>query len=228
MWISEIFYSIQGEGSLIGIPSVFVRTSGCNLRCDWCDTKYASWNPEGEHLSVTNVMKQIMHFSCHHVVITGGEPMIDKDIVILTNELHKENKHITIETAATLFHDEIKCDLASLSPKLSNSTPKNISPSWIKKHEERRISVDAMKKWINHSNYQFKFVISDEKDISELLEIIKLIPEVPKYKIFLMPQGIDTASLKKRSLWLVEECKKYGFSYTPRIHVDLFGNKRGV
>src|SRR5438067_7497385 len=123
MYISEIFHSIQGEGELTGVPSVFIRTSGCNLRCDWCDTKYASWHPEGTEMSVEDVVSRVLQFRCDYCVLTGGEPMIAKDIHILAERLRSAGKHITIETAATVLPRGIACDLASLSPKLSNSTP---------------------------------------------------------------------------------------------------------
>jgi 7-carboxy-7-deazaguanine synthase len=112
MLVSEIFYSIQGEGELTGIPSVFVRTSGCNLRCSWCDTKYASWTPEGVEMSIEEIIAQVDEFGSRHVVVTGGEPMIAKGIHQLTVQLKDLGKHITIETAATVLPEGIPCDLA--------------------------------------------------------------------------------------------------------------------
>src|SRR4030095_13061860 len=124
MLISEIFYSIQGEGELTGMPSVFVRTSGCNLRCSWCDTPYASWNPEGEPRSVAQIAAAVdAHPQAKHVVLTGGEPMIAKDMRAPPAETKKAGRHITIETPATVAPEGIACDLASLSPKLLNSAP---------------------------------------------------------------------------------------------------------
>src|SRR5690349_18722095 len=123
MLIAEIFHSIQGEGMLAGVPSVFVRTSGCNLRCNWCDTPYASWNPEGKACSIDEILRQIQSHPARHVVLTGGEPMIAKDVRALAGEIKKIGRHITIETAATVAPEGIACDLASLSPKLLNSAP---------------------------------------------------------------------------------------------------------
>src|SRR5687768_477170 len=102
MLIAEIFYSIQGEGELTGVPSVFVRTSGCNLRCTWCDTKYASWNPEGEELSIPAILERIAAHPGKHVVITGGEPMVAKGIHELAAAIRGTGRHITIETAGTV------------------------------------------------------------------------------------------------------------------------------
>src|SRR5215204_2290061 len=100
MRIAEIFYSIQGEGKLTGVPSVFVRASGCNLRCTWCDTPYASWDPEGEDVAVEEIVRRVNSIGGQHVVITGGEPMIMPDIVPLCDALSEFGHHITIETAA--------------------------------------------------------------------------------------------------------------------------------
>ena len=97
MKIAELFYSIQGEGKLVGVPSVFVRASGCNLRCTWCDTPYASWNPEGEDVPVDEIVRRVSEFGAKHVVLTGGEPLVMPDIVELCNALKSRDHHITIE-----------------------------------------------------------------------------------------------------------------------------------
>ena len=102
MLISEIFYSLQGEGMLAGVPSVFVRTSGCNLRCNWCDTPYASWNPEGTPKTVAQIVAEIESHPARHVVLTGGEPMIAKDVRLLAAAIKDLGHHLTIETAATV------------------------------------------------------------------------------------------------------------------------------
>ena len=115
MKISELFFSIQGEGELTGIPSVFVRTSGCNLRCRWCDTKYSSWTPEGENVDIEELVEKVCSYPARHVVITGGEPMIAKDIKEFVDLLKQSGKHITIETAGTIAPTGIQCDLATIS-----------------------------------------------------------------------------------------------------------------
>jgi 7-carboxy-7-deazaguanine synthase len=122
MRIAELFYSIQGEGKLMGVPSVFIRASGCNLRCSWCDTPYASWDPEGGDVPVDQIVEQADAFNAHHVVVTGGEPMIMPDMAELCAALKRRGRHVTIETAATVYRP-VEHDLASLSPKLANSTP---------------------------------------------------------------------------------------------------------
>ena len=135
MLISEIFHSLQGEGQLAGVPSVFVRTSGCNLRCNWCDTPYASWAPEGRTMTVGEIVTAVRQFPARHVVLTGGEPMIAPGIRELAAEFRRLSYHITIETAATIAPAGIACDLASLSPKLRNSTPDaRLDEAWRRKH----------------------------------------------------------------------------------------------
>src|SRR5262249_44631393 len=125
--IAELFYSIQGEGGLAGVPSVFVRTSGCNLRCAWWDTPYRSWRPEGSEGTVDRIFEEVRSHPARHVVVTGGEPMIAPEIVALTQRLRDAGLHITIETAGTVFRP-VACDLMSISPKLANSTPGD--PQW--------------------------------------------------------------------------------------------------
>src|SRR4051812_46000921 len=140
MKISELFYSIQGEGKLVGVPSVFVRASGCNLRCTWCDTPYASWDPEGDDVSVDEIVRRVRAYGAKHVVATGGEPMIMPDVEALCAALKDGGHHITIETAATVWRP-VKLDLASLSPKLSNSTPwQREGGRFAQVHEKQRLN----------------------------------------------------------------------------------------
>jgi 7-carboxy-7-deazaguanine synthase len=229
MRIAEIFYSIQGEGLLAGVPSVFVRTSGCNLRCHWCDTPYASWKPEGPEMSVEEIQKKVLGWNCRHVVLTGGEPMIAPDLPALAAALRKAGKHITIETAATVVPAGIACDLASLSPKLSNSTPPpERDPAWTKKHEATRLQPSVISDWIRNYAFQLKFVVSTEQDISEIKNLLSLLPPAPFHQILLMPEGIDSETLASRASWLAEICKREGFRLCPRLHIELFGHTRGT
>lgn len=229
MRIAEIFHSIQGEGLLAGVPSVFVRTSGCNLRCHWCDTPYASWKPEGPEMSVEEIQKKVLGWNCRHVVLTGGEPMITPDLPALAASLKKAGKHITIETAATVVPAGIACDLASLSPKLSNSTPPPArDPAWAKKHEATRLQPSVISDWIRNYAFQLKFVVSTEQDISEIKNLLSLLPPAPFHQILLMPEGIDFQTLAEKAGWLVEVCKREGFRFCPRLQIELFGHTRGT
>jgi 7-carboxy-7-deazaguanine synthase len=230
MLISEIFYSIQGEGVLTGVPSVFVRTSGCNLRCNWCDTPYASWNPEGEQRSVAQILAEIQNHPAQHVVLTGGEPMIANELPILAGEIKKLGRHITIETAATVPPDGIACDLASLSPKLLNSAPDaRLSTTWRKKHEATRWQPDAVRAWIDEYRYQFKFVVTQPADVDELEGMLaSLGRDIPRHHVLLMPEGITVEAIRARAGWLAELCKARGYRYAHRLHIELYGNKRGT
>ena len=231
MKISELFFSIQGEGELTGIPSVFVRTSGCNLRCRWCDTKYASWKPEGENVTINDLLEKVCSYPARHVVISGGEPMIAKGIKDFTRLLKESGKHITIETAGTIAPNGIQCDLASLSPKLSDSTPKegDISKEWIDRHESKRLDYGILSEWVNLYNFQLKFVVSKEEEIKEIQNVIsriegKILPE----KVLLMPEGIDSDTLRSRYDLLIDLCKENGYRLCNRLHIDLFGNTPGT
>ena len=229
MRIAEIFHSIQGEGLLAGVPSIFIRTSGCNLRCHWCDTPYASWKPEGPEMSIEEILKKISGWDCNHIVLTGGEPMIAPDLPELATALKKQKKHITIETAGTIPPNGIPCDLASLSPKLSNSTPSpERDPAWAKKHEATRLKLEVISEWIQNYPFQLKFVVSSELDLAEIKDLLSRLPPVPLHQILLMPEGIDVKTLATRSPWLVEICKREGFRFCPRLHIELFGHTRAT
>ena len=230
MLIAEIFHSIQGEGRLTGVPSVFVRTSGCNLRCNWCDTPYASWNPEGKAWSQAEIIAEVEKYPSRHVVLTGGEPMIAKDIAGLAAALRELGYHLTIETAGTVPPEGIACDLASLSPKLLNSAPDaRLGPAWRKKHEALRWQPDVVRAWLGQYDYQLKFVIAQPTDIEEvegMLARLKL--EVPRERVLLMPEGVTLEQIRARAGWLAEICKERGYRYAHRLHLELYGNKRGT
>src|SRR5688500_13670441 len=151
--IAELFYSLQGEGALLGVPSVFIRTSGCNLRCSWCDTPYTSWDPEGVDLTLDQILDQVRAFgNCHHVVVTGGEPMIQPEVAALTGRLRDAGFHITIETAGTVAKPVV-CDLMSISPKLANSTPDGPCAA---QHERLRIQPAILAELMAGFEYQLK------------------------------------------------------------------------
>lgn len=231
MRISEIFYSIQGEGELTGVPSVFVRTSGCNLRCRWCDTKYASWDPEGEDRTIDGIVAEVLSHGAHYTVVTGGEPMVAKGIHELMAALRAAGQHLTIETAATIPPDGIACDLASLSPKLANSTPLpgEIAPGWIEKHETLRLQPEVIRAWIDTYPYQLKFVVASASDLDEIEDLLRRIDrDIPPHKVLLMPEGVTTDAIRGRDESLVDVCKERGYRYCNRLHVEIFGNKRGT
>lgn len=232
MRIAEIFHSLQGEGELAGVSSVFVRTSGCNLRCAWCDTPYASWEPEGDTQSVDRIVAEVQrHSGARHVVLTGGEPMIAVGIRDLAAELRLLGYHITIETAATVAPEGIACDLASLSPKLLNSAPDGaVHAAWRRKHEATRWQPTVVRAWLDAGyRFQFKFVVSRPEDLAEIEGMVaSLERDVPRDRILLMPEGVTQEVLRSRAGWLSDLCKHKGYRYAPRLQIELYGNKRGT
>ncbi len=228
MKISEIFYSIQGEGKLAGVPSAFIRTTGCNLRCTWCDTPYASWEPEeGESLDVDQIVDRLADFATIHVVLTGGEPMIAPGVEELTRRLKEDGYHVTIETAATVWKDVV-CDLASISPKLGNSTPwTRDAGRWADAHENNRINLDTITRLMAVADYQLKFVVESPEDLAEIDTILARIGSYEPSNVLLMPQGVTQEELDKHSRWIADICKERGFRYCPRLQIALYGNVRG-
>jgi 7-carboxy-7-deazaguanine synthase len=227
MKIAEIFYSIQGEGMLAGVPSVFVRTSGCNLRCTWCDTPYTSWKPEGRDLPLDVILAQARGHQSTHVVVTGGEPMIVEDIVPLTQALKDSGMHVTIETAGTV-HQPVACDLMSISPKLANSTPRDREAGrWAAQHDRLRYQPGVLKKLMADYAHQLKFVVAAPEDLGEIEHILEE-TGADRSNVVLMPEGTDAATLRERGRWLADICKRERFRYGPRLHIDLYGNQRGV
>ncbi len=224
--ISEIYASIQGEGLLTGTPSVFARTSGCNLRCWFCDTPFASWQPEGDFFDAQQVAQQILLLPPNHVVITGGEPMIFPSLPALCELLYQAQRHITIETAGTIFQP-VHCDLMSISPKLSSSAPRSAG-AWPRRHESRRKRMDVLKLLISQYVYQLKFVVDSIEDANEVLAFLDELKDFDGQRVLLMPQGTSKPDLEQRANWLVPWCQSHGVSFCPRAHIEWFGNCRGT
>ena len=228
MRISEIFHSLQGEGILAGVPSVFVRTSGCNLRCWYCDTPYTSWAPEGVEMSVAAVAEAVLRHRTRHVVVTGGEPLLAPDLPELLARLADAGRHITVETAATVFRP-IHCDLASLSPKLSNSAPRDREGGrFLAMHEAARWRPDVIREFLKHHECQIKFVVDAPSDMEEIDGMLAELPPIPADRILLMPQGVTREELASRSAWLATLCLDRGWRFCPRLHIDLYGHTRGT
>jgi 7-carboxy-7-deazaguanine synthase len=222
--ISEIFYSLQGEGFLAGVPSVFVRLAGCPLRCRWCDTKYA-WNPAvGEKLAISDVVQIVQRWPCKFVVITGGEPMVNPDLPKLVNQLKDLGKHITIETAGIKFIEDLSCDLMSISPKLSNST--QTEPKLAAVHEGSRLDETILRRLIDNYKYQLKFVVDSQNDLPEIQKTIKKIGNVDLSRVMLMPQAATREELLAKSHLVAEMCKSSGFAFCQRLQVLLWDNAR--
>ena len=228
MRIAEIYSSIQGEGFLTGTESVFVRTAGCNLRCWFCDTPHASWQPKGEDMSVHAVLRRVLAHELEHIVITGGEPMLYAELIPLCASLNDRGCHITVETAGTLYLP-LHCDLMSISPKMSNSTPREQQHErWRKRHERARHAPEVVGRLIGEHAYQIKFVVDDPQDVGEIDQYLDDFPEIDRNCVMLMPQGTDTARLRHTQTWLEPYCREHGFRFCARKQVEWFGLVRGT
>ncbi len=228
MRIAELYASRQGEGLLTGTQSVFVRASGCNLRCWFCDTPFASWTPEGEDLSVDKIAAQVQLLNCKHVVLTGGEPMLFAELVPLSELLQSAGCHITIETAGTLDLP-VACDLMSLSPKLAGSGPTVAQDRrWSVRHDRSRHRPEVIRRLLRDYQYQVKFVIDSPADCRAVEAYLLDCPTIDRQRVLLMPQGTDSVELAQRGQWLQAYCQTQGFVFCPRMQIQWFGLARGT
>jgi 7-carboxy-7-deazaguanine synthase len=228
MRIAEIYRSVQGEGLLTGAPSVFVRTSGCNLRCWFCDTPYTSWRPEGRDVSIDEIIAHVEEWDTHHVVVTGGEPMLFAELLPLCDRLHAIGRHITIETAGTLYLP-VACDLMSISPKFASSAPPSKAESrWHRRHERERHRPAVIRRLVAEYAYQVKFVIDTPADLNDVIRYLAEFPELSRERVLLMPQGTDQEQLEARAEWLRPYCETHGLVFCPRKQIEWFGPVRGT
>src|SRR5262249_10184860 len=159
MRIAEIYRSVQGEGLLTGAESVFVRTSGCNLRCWFCDTPYTSWQPEGGDASIDEIVAGVEEGDCGQVVVRGGEPMLWAELIPLCARLRAIGRHVTIETAGTLYLP-VECDLMSISPKFASSAPAAAEhPHWSRRHARERHRPDVLRRLVSEHQKSLKFLV---------------------------------------------------------------------
>ncbi|WP_246113039.1 7-carboxy-7-deazaguanine synthase QueE [Allorhodopirellula solitaria] len=245
--IAETFTSLQGEGLLTGVPSFFIRTSGCNLRCWFCDTPYASWNPEGNRWPLVDLIEAAAGSrwtdsdehsqsaaAVEHVVLTGGEPLIMSGVADLAIALRAAGMHVTIETAGTVDID-ISCDLLSLSPKLRGSTPgRGAGPAlsensrWGELHEQRRLPIATMRGLIERAPaVQVKFVVDSPAEYDEILEVVADL-DVAASDVWIMPQGVTVEQLDAAAVWLRPWAEAAGFAYCDRMQIRWYGNRRGT
>jgi 7-cyano-7-deazaguanosine (preQ0) biosynthesis protein QueE len=209
--VCEIFYSIQGEGPNIGKPAVFLRLGGCNQKCKWCDTKYALNSANFKSISNKKIIQKIKKYPCKNIVITGGEPLLQQDsLKVLLDELPKYT--FELETNGSLpLKINNKFEQINCSPKLTSSGTIAYS----------------LKLFPNNKKVAYKFVICNKSDVEEVKVFCRKY-KIPKEKVWLMPEGSKREIAIKRSIWLIELCKKEGYNFSPRLHIMLWGNKRGV
>lgn len=233
----EIFHSLQGEGPFIGRPSVFVRLSGCNLFCRWCDTPY-TWNWEGTDfvhdrqrkynkaneqaaLDADDLYQRIQIFNCHNIIFTGGEPLVQqKRLIPLLQKLSENGYRNEFETNGTITPlPEIDALTAhySVSPKLSNSGIP----------EDKRILDEALAFFAATDKAIFKFVITNDTDHAELLTLEERF-KLQRERIFLMPEADTVDQLNRAQSATAALCMKHGYRYSDRLHLRLYGSGRGV
>jgi len=241
--LGETYTCLQGEGKYIGIPHILIRVTGCRLRCQFsnsfCDTPYASWKPEKGKYTLNDIVK-FYEDNPHikYTMITGGGPTLHPELLKELCVIGKKYNHtITIETEGSEFV-QTRGDFISLSPKLSNSTPRpgtwmvwahrEVTEKDKEQHEKWRCNYDAMQQLIDyHLDYQLKPVISNEEDLVEVKELQKILG-VPNDRVWLMPEGLVEEQLNERRRWLMELCTREGYNFTDRLHIIAYGDKRGV
>lgn len=240
----EIFYSLQGEGVSLGLPSVFVRLSGCNLQCHWCDTEY-TWNWVGtsyahakdrpghaakhDRASVQcrrtpdEVAALVAEWSCRNIVLTGGEPMLQQTgLERVAHRLRSDNSdyEVEVETNGTILPSKAFDECVTrynVSPKLSHS----------RMPAAARLIPEVIRFFVESPKATFKFVCSDDGDAGEISEFQQAF-RVEGRRILLMPEATDSLTLEKGREPLFELCKLRGWRYTDRLHVAIFGRRRGV
>jgi len=235
--VNELFCSLQGEGRLAGVPSVFVRTSGCNLRCWFCDSYHTSWEPTGDWYGVDDLVAAVDDYDADHVVLTGGEPLVHERSVDLLETLAARGYHTTVETNGTIYR-EAPIDLASVSPKLQSSTPTaerdpKGDGEWADRHEDRRLDVETLAQFVEDYDTQLKFVVTGPEDMAEIAALVADVRDaadapLADEMVLLMPEGQTREQLEATRRVVADLALEYGYRYTPRLHVDLWNDAPGT
>ena len=222
----EIFRSLQGEGVSAGTPSVFLRLATCNLACIWCDTKYTwdwqsrDYGAEVMALSGEEVNRRVLAFELPHLVITGGEPMLQqKELAPVAISLRERGFFCEVETNGTLVPDAEMVEAISqwnVSPKTTSSG----NPLG------RREVPQALEAFRALDNAYFKFVIVEPPDVDEVCRLAGRYG-LPAERIILMPEGMTSLAVRRRGKWVAEACAERGFRYSTRLHILLWGTQRG-
>lgn len=247
--ILEINAVIQGEGRSTGTPMILIRLGGCNLNCMFkgsiCDSEESSWDftkNEPKKFSFNDIKAKFEENpNIHHVMITGGQPTLNEDLFdFLLSSCRLLGKKVEIEDNGTTFPHNVDVsliNLVSLSPKLKNSIPvegtfveklnRKVTKKDVQRHASRYRNIESLKHWIQSSDYQLKFVISDEDQIKEAFELAIAVG-ASSDRIYFMPEGATQAQLSSRRKWLYERCIELGVKYTDRLHIIVYDDLKGV
>ena len=222
----EVFRSIQGEGVTAGTPAAFLRLAGCNLACTWCDTKYTwdfnsyDFNREVVSLSREEVERRLLSFDCPHLVITGGEPLLQQgELAPLVASLRRSGFFCEVETNGTLVPRADLVEAVSqwnVSPKTENSGNRR----------ERCEDPPALEAFVALGNAYFKFVVVEPPDIDEVRRLVGRYGLAAE-RVVLMPEGATADAVRRRGEWVAEACARHGFHYSSRLHILLWGGQRG-
>ncbi len=216
--IAETFYSIQGEGATAGHPAVFVRLQGCSVGCGWCDTKYSWDRASGREVELPALLDEVAAFPCRRVVITGGEPLESPLFAPLAGALTAGGYRVEVETSGTLAPP------AETDAGIQWNVSVKLSGSGVAEHV--RINPGAIRAFLTRQAW-WKFVVSEPGEVGEVLRLAERFA-LPRERVLLQPEGLRAEELAARAPWLVEACKAHGFRFSPRLHILIWGAKRGV
>ncbi len=203
MRIAEIFYSLQGEGLLLGTPSVFIRIG--SVPRHWCENPSETWTPSHPEPPMGTVLSEVRRHWMDHVVVTGEEPMCEADIVELSEALRGIQQHVTIETRGTAFAP-VACDLMSIAV------------------EREHADIELLRRLIAEYTYQLKFAVTKPEEMEAINDLVRE-TEADRNRVVLMPQSGSAAKMRERGQWMIEACKCHGYRYSPRLHLDLAASK---